>query len=98
MKKFVITAAVFGALAVGGLGLSAVSSAIPLTGQPADQAVAALEGQGYEVRINQAVNVSLSQCTVLGVSGLRGAEENGVLKDPGALNVAFLDVNCPNRD
>jgi hypothetical protein len=35
---------------------------------------------------------------VLGVSGLRGAEENGVLKNPGALNVAFLDVNCPNHD
>lgn len=98
MKKFAITATLFGALAAGSLGPSAVASAIPLAGQPADQAVRALESQGYEVRINQTVAVSLSQCTVLGVSGLRGAEENGVLKDPGALNVAFLDVNCPNHD
>jgi hypothetical protein len=98
MKKFAITAAAFGALAAAGLGLSTAASAVPLTGGPADQAVSSLERQGYEVRINQTVAVPLSQCTVLGVSGLRGAEENGVLKNPGALNVAFLDVNCPNHD
>lgn len=97
MKKLAVSAAAFGAFAAAGLGLAATASAIPLTGQPADQAVNSLEAQGYEVRINQTVSVPLSQCTVLGVSGLRGAEENGVLKDPGALNVAFLDVNCPNK-
>ena len=59
-----------------------------------DQAVRALEAEGYAVRINQSVDVPLSQCTVLSVSGLRGTEDNGVLRDPGSLNVASIDVNC----
>ena len=97
MKKLVVTAAAVVSLAAGGLGWAAQASAIPLTGEPADSAVRALEAQGYSVRINQTVSVALSQCTVTGVSGLRGAEADGVLRDPGSLNVAFLDVNCPNK-
>ena len=97
MKKSAITAAAFGALVAGAMSLSATALGIPLTGGPADAAVSSLESQGYEVRINQTVNVPIAQCTVIGVSGLRGAEENGVLKNPGALNVAFLDVNCPSH-
>ena len=97
MKKLVITAAAFASLAAASLGLSAAAAAIPLTGNPADQAVRVLEAQGYTVRINQSVDVPLSSCTVTGVSGLRGAEDNGVLRDPGSLNVALLDVNCPPR-
>ena len=97
MKKLILAAAAVGSLAAGGLGLAAQASAIPLTGEPADSAVRALEARGYTVRINQAVSVALSQCTVTGVSGLRGTEDDGVLRDPGSLNVAFLDVNCPNK-
>jgi hypothetical protein len=97
MKKFAISAAAFAAIAAGGLGLAANASAIPLAGEPADQAVRVLESEGYTVRINQSVDVPLSSCTVLGISGLRGTQENGVLKDPGSLNVASIDVNCPPR-
>ncbi|TPG32005.1 hypothetical protein [Mycolicibacterium hodleri] len=97
MKKIAITAAAIGALAAGSLGLSATASAIPLTGGPADAAVRALETEGYTVRINQTISVPLSQCTVLGVSGLRGTEDDGALRDPSRLNVATLDVNCPNH-
>lgn len=97
MKKFAITAAAVTALAAGALGLAANASAIPLAGEPADSAVRVLESEGYTVRINQSVDVPLSSCTVLGVSGLRGTQENGALKDPGSLNVAFVDVNCPPR-
>ena len=94
MKKFLVTAAAFGCLALGGLGLSSPALAIPLAGEPADQVVRTLETQGYEVHINQAVSVPLSQCTVTGVSGLRGTEDNGVLRDASRLNTASLDVNC----
>ncbi|WP_051574917.1 hypothetical protein [Mycobacterium sp. URHB0044] len=97
MKKFVVSAAAVASLAAGGLALASSAAAIPLTGNPADQAVRVLEAEGYTVRINQTVDVPLSSCSVTGVSGLRGAEENGVLRDPGSLNVAFLDVNCPPR-
>ena len=94
MKKFAVTAATVAALTAGGLGLAANATAIPLAGNPADQAVRALEAEGYTVRINQSVDVPLSQCTVLSISGLRGTEDNGVLRDPGSLNVASIDVNC----
>jgi hypothetical protein len=97
MKKFAITAAAFASIAAGGLGLAATAAAIPLAGEPADQAVRVLESEGYTVRINQSVDVPLSSCTVLSISGLRGTQENGVLKDPGALNVVSIDVNCPPR-
>lgn len=97
MKKFAITAALFGALAAGSVGLSSTAAAVPLTGGPADAAVRALESEGYTVRINQSVSVPLAQCTVLGVNGLRGTEDNGVLRNPGQLNVATLDLNCPNH-
>ena len=95
MKKFAITAASVAALVAGGLGLAANAAAIPLAGEPADQAVRALESEGYTVRVNQTVDVPLSQCTVTGISGLRGTEDNGVLFEPDRLNVASVDVNCP---
>jgi hypothetical protein len=95
MKKFAVTAATLAALAAGGLGFAANADAIPLAGEPADQAVRVLESEGYTVRINQSISVPLSQCTVLGISGLRGTEANGVLLEPGRLNVASVDVNCP---
>ena len=95
MKKIAVTVATHAALAAGGLGLAANAAAIPLAGEPADQAVRALESEGYTVRINQSISVPLSQCTVLGISGLRGTEANGVLLEPGRLNVASVDVNCP---
>jgi hypothetical protein len=95
MKKIAVTTATLAALAAGGLGLAANAAAVPLAGEPADQAVRALESEGYTVRINQSVSVPLSQCTVLGISGLRGTEANGVLLEPGRLNVAAVDVNCP---
>jgi hypothetical protein len=97
MKKFLVTAAAFLGLALGGLGLSSTVLAIPLAGEPADQAVNTLETEGYVVRINEAVSVPLSQCSVTGVNGLRGTEDNGVLEDASRLNVAFLDVNCPSH-
>jgi hypothetical protein len=97
MKKFLVTVAAFVGLALGGLGLSSTVLAIPLAGEPADQAVNSLETEGFEVRINEAVSVPLSECTVTGVSGLRGTDDNGVLKDPSRLNVAFVDVNCPSH-
>jgi hypothetical protein len=95
MKKIAVTAATLAALAAGGLGLATNAAAIPLSGEPADQAVRALESEGYTVRINQSISVPLSQCTVLGISGLRGTEANGVLLEPSRLNVASVDVNCP---
>jgi hypothetical protein len=95
MKKFVITMATFAALAGSGLGWAASASAIPLAGEPADQVVRILESDGYVVRVNGSVSVPLSSCTVLSVNGLRGAENNGVLTNPGSLNVASVDVNCP---
>ncbi len=97
MKKFAFTVATFAALAAGAIGAAANAAAIPLTGEPADQAVRVLESEGYTVRINQSVSVPLSQCTVLGISGLRGTEINGVLLEPGRLSVASVDVNCPTH-
>jgi len=95
MKKFAIAAATLTALAGGMLGLAANAYAIPLAGEPADQAVRVLESEGYTVRVNQSISVPLSQCTVLGISGLRVTEADGVLLEPGRLNVASVDVNCP---
>jgi hypothetical protein len=94
MKKFAITAAAAGALAVGALGFAAQASAIPLGGGPVEDAIRTLQSEGYTVRINQTVNVPLSRCVVTNISGLRGTETGGTLNDPGALNVAFLDVDC----
>lgn len=93
MKKIAITAALFGAIAAGGIGLASSANAVPIGGSAADDAVRTLEGQGFTVRINQSVDVPLSECTVTNVSGLRG---DGA-QDPGTLNVAFLDVNCTPR-
>ena len=97
MKQFLITTAAFGCLTLGGLGLASTVLAIPLAGEPADQVIRTLETEGYEVHVNQAVSVPLSQCTVTGVSGLRGSEDNGVLRDPSRLNAASLDVNCTSH-
>ncbi len=96
-QRGALAAAVFGAFAAASLGFATNASAVPLTGGPADAAVSALEAEGYTVRVNQSGSVSLSQCTVLGVNGLRGTEDGGVLRDPGRLNVATLDVNCPSH-
>lgn len=71
--------------------------AVPLAGEPADQAVSALQEEGYEVRVNQAVSAPLSRCRVTEVNGLRGTDDNGVLKDPSRLNAATLDVDCPSH-
>ena len=95
MNKYALIVATFSALTAGGLGLPGHAAAIPLAGDPADHVVRVLESEGYTVRINQPTSVPLSQCTVLGVSGLRGTEANGVLLDPDRLNVASVDVNCP---
>ena len=95
MNHYALIVPTFSVLAAGGLGLAGHVAAIPLTGEPADQVVRVLESEGYTVRINQPASVPLSQCTVLGMSGLRGTEANGVLLDPDRLNVASVDVNCP---
>jgi hypothetical protein len=97
MKQILVTAAAFTALALGGLGLSSTVLATPLAGEPADQVERTLETEGYAVRINEAVDVPLAQCNVIGVSGLRGTDDNGKLEDPSRLNVAFLDVDCPSH-
>lgn len=98
MKKFAIAVAAFGALAAAGVGLSGPATAIPLAGQPADSVVRTLESEGYTVRLNQSTNVPLSRCTVTSVNGLRGTTDaEGDLKDPGALNVAFVEVSCPSH-
>ncbi|BDX30166.1 hypothetical protein TUM20985_07130 [Mycobacterium antarcticum] len=96
MKKSATITVVLGVLAAGSVGLAATAVAVPLTGGPADAAVRALESEGYVVRVNQSTSVALSQCVVLGVNGLRGTEDNGVLRDPSKFNVATLDLNCPN--
>ncbi|MBI3223681.1 MAG: hypothetical protein HYZ39_01350 [Mycolicibacterium cosmeticum] len=93
MKQFIVVAATFAALLAAEIGLAISAGAVPLGGSSADEAVNTLEAQGFTVRINQSVDVPLSECTVTNVSGLRG---DGA-QDPSTLNVAFLDVNCTPR-
>lgn len=42
----------------------------------------------------EGVNVPLSRCTVANVSGLRGIEDSGILRDPGQSNISTPYIDC----
>ena len=93
MKRFVFTAATFGALAVSALGLSGAATAAPMGGSSADDVVKQLTAQGYSVQINGDQSAPLSECTVTGVSGLSGTDSNGrALKADGS--TVYVGVSC----
>jgi len=67
-----------------------------LVGQPADAAVADLQGQGFDVRINWVNGFDtkpLSECRVAGVD-----DPNSAPPPPGTFTTVYVDVTCPNHD
>jgi hypothetical protein len=79
--KFVFTAVAAGALALGGLGFAAEAVAAPSGVGSAADTVESLEADGYTVRVNGAVNRTLSECSVTAVH-------------PGS--TVYVDIACPS--
>ena len=93
MKTLLATVATAGAIFAAGLSLAGPAAAEPFGGQSADDVVNTLQGQGYDVQLNGDQNAPLSECTVTGVSGLRGSQANG---QPGvsAGSTVYVGVSC----
>ena len=74
MRRLAIGTATFGILAAATLGLAGTASAAPLEDGSAADAINQLRAQGYNVQLNLTNgyrDVPLSECSVLGVHGLR---------------------------
>ena len=89
MKRFTITAATVGALAVTALGLAGAAAAAPTGDSSASDTVRSLQAQGYNVQLNGSVTSALSQCIVTGVHGDPGRP------DPTQFTTVYVDVSCP---
>ena len=101
MNRIAISTATFGLLAAATLGLAATAGAAPLGGSDAASAINQLKAQGYNVQLNLTNgyrDVPLSECTVLGVSGIDGTNAAGMTLSPAQAATAYVDVNCPNDD
>jgi hypothetical protein len=79
--KFAIFPVAAGILAAGALGFAAEAAAAPSGVGSAADTVKSLEADGYTVRINGAVNRSLSECSVTAVH-------------PGS--TVYVDIACPS--
>jgi hypothetical protein len=94
MSRFIITTAVFGALATAALGLASTATAVPQGATAADTA-SSLSAEGYRVAFNGSVSAPLSECAVTGThprlddSATRAQKEN---------TTVFIDVSCPSMD
>ncbi|MDT5371875.1 MAG: hypothetical protein QOC62_6306 [Mycobacterium sp.] len=90
MKRFTITAATVGALAVTALGLAGSAAAAPTGDSSASDTIRSLQAQGYSVQLNGSVTSALSQCLVTGVHG-----EPAGRPDPTQFTIVYVDVSCP---
>jgi hypothetical protein len=90
MKKFTITASIFGALAATALGLAGAAAAAP-TGSSAADTVTSLQAEGYNVQLNGSATAPLSQCAVTGV---HGDSLGGI--DSTQFTTVYVDIYCPN--
>src|SRR5258705_11602059 len=101
MRRLAIGTAIFGNVAAATVGFAGVATAAPLGGEDALDAVNQLRAQGYSVSVhatNGPRDVPLSECTVLGVSGLNGTNSAGRPLTPAELGTIDVDANCPEDD
>jgi hypothetical protein len=100
MKKFIVTSAAAGALAVAALGLAGAATAASNGGSNAADTVRSLQGQGFTVQLNGSVSAPLSQCIVTDVHGLSNSNVDaaGTRIDPTQFTRAVVDVNCPSSN
>ena len=99
MHRIGVGTATFGVLAAATLGLAGAASAAPLEYGNAADAVNQLKAQGLTVQLNLTNgyrDVPLSECSVLGVSGLDGTNSAGQPLTPAQVGTVYVDVNCPN--
>lgn len=94
MKHLTLSLVAAGGFAAVAVALAGPAAAAPLGGTNADVTAQNLRAQGFDVRVNGAPTVSLSQCTVTDVHGLAGNESGGRPIDPTRLATVFLDVSC----
>lgn len=83
MKKFLITAAGFGALGCAALGLAGTAAAAG----GADVTVNNLQAEGYSVQLDATPTANLSQCAVNSIS-----HESLTGPNP----TAYVDIVCPD--
>ena len=101
MRRLTIGTTTFGILAAAALSLAGMASAAPLEYGSAADAINQLRAQGYTVQLNLTNgyrDVPLSECSVLGVSGLDGTDSAGKPLTPAQLGTVYVDVNCPEED
>ena len=101
MNRIAISTAAFGILGAASLGLAGTANAAPLEDGSASHAIDQLRAQGYNVQLNLTNgyrDVPLSECSVLGVSGLDGTNSAGKPLTPAQAGTVYVDVNCPEDD
>ncbi|MGV0815119.1 hypothetical protein ABQF34_24410 [Mycolicibacterium boenickei] len=93
-SKFVGLAVIMPAMAVGGAPLAAAEPTPG--GQPADQIISELSGEGYTVAINWVGGTStlpLSRCQVDSIHN----PNRGVPALPASSVTVYVDVQCPDE-
>jgi hypothetical protein len=96
MKRLAINTAIAGILAAGSLSSAGPAAAAPLGGTSADQTIAQLKADGYDVQLNLngARDVPLSECTVSGVHGIPNTAPLGGAPTT-QFTTVYVDVACP---
>ncbi|MDG4665980.1 hypothetical protein [Mycobacterium sp. 236(2023)] len=73
---------------------AAIALSAPAQAEPASTTINQLRSQGYDVRVSRVGNAPLSECTVIGVQNLPGAQVPFTLNDDDDYNV-FTKVPKP---
>jgi hypothetical protein len=93
MRKLLASVATTECIFAAGLSVPGVALAEPSAGGPADETVASLEAEGYNVRVQGDTSAPLSACKVTQISGLSGSDANGHPGVPAGSNV-YVTVAC----
>ena len=90
MKTFAIVSGAAGVLAAAMLNASAASAA-PTGSEKANDVVASLKAQGYNVMLNGSITEPLSECSVTGVHN-PDASGRAI-----GFTTVYVDVTCPDH-
>jgi hypothetical protein len=97
MKRFNFTVAAATTVAAAAVGLAATAAAAPTGGGNAEDAVKALQAEGYNVQVNGSLTDPLSTCVTTGVHGIPAtAGSPGPNSGPLPFTTVYVDVLCPD--
>jgi hypothetical protein len=94
MNNFVVTPLAAMVLGATALSLAGTAAAFP-NAETAEDTVADLKAEGYNVQINGLVKVPLKLCTATGIHP--SLDESATLQEKQHTQV-FVDVSCPSQD